>query len=110
MIFGLLWSFYFSNNIIVAYIPLVIAMIVLIKFINKKHVLEINEQYIKYKNTTYNLDDIIHIYQHPIIKSKVNFYHKTNKNFLMVESFMLRNEAEAYYLSKIIKNCKLKRN
>ena len=56
------------------------------------------------------MDDIYHIFQHSIFKSKVTIYYKRKDNFLSVERFILRNEAEAYYFVRKVEEYKLKKH
>jgi len=95
---------------IIIFLPITATFLLVIQIIEKKHLLEINDKYIQYKSKKIFLDDIFHIYQHPLFKSKVSVYHIRKKdNFLTFTRFSLRNEAEAYYFVRKIEEYKLKK-
>jgi len=65
---------------IIIFLPITVTFLLTIKIIEKKHILEINENHIKYKEQVYPLDDIFNIFQHPIFKSKVTIYYIRRKD------------------------------
>jgi len=90
-------------------LPILALFKIFLLIVDKKHSLQINDQYIKYKNQIYPLDNIFHIFQHNLFKSKVTIYYKRNDNFLSTEKFILRNEAEAYYLVRKVEEYKIQK-
>ena len=117
-VFSFLWIVFYSKifyttNIflenIIVFAPIIIFLVLSLRFIEKKYSLQITQNYIKYRKEKYSIDKIFHIFQHPIIKSKVIIYYQREDGYLSVMKFILRNEAEAYYLVRKVEEYKIQK-